>query len=329
MRIVIDLLGADLGAEEIVNGVVDSLDFSKSNFTLVGPKAVAEKVIEERKAPMDRFEFIDTEEFVRNEEDPVRALRRKKDASIVLGLNRLNEDGYDGIITCGSTGAFIAGGIFITKRTGTVERATLATVIPTLKGKSILVDSGAVVDAKPEMLEQFAVMGSIYSQKFLNIENPKVALLNVGVEEGKGDIRTKEAYDLLKKNTKINFAGNLEARDFLEGNVDVVVTDGFAGNVLLKSTEGTAKVLLTEIKNGIMSKLITKIGALLLKPVFGSIKKKFDYKEVGVAVLLGIRKPLFKAHGSSDRKAIMNGIKNAETFINNNINKYIEEEFNG
>lgn len=325
MKLIVDLMGADLGSEEVVNGVCDSLEKTKLNFILVGPEEVARQIIKLRQLDFNRFEFINTTEIIENHDDPVRSLRRKKNASLVLGLEKLNEEG-DGFLSAGSTGALLAGGIFITKRLEKVKRATLATLIPTQSGsQTILVDSGAVVDTKPDMQDQFAVMGSVVAEKYLQIKNPKVYLVNIGYEEGKGDIRTKEVYELLKNNPNINFCGNIEPRDFLTGKADVIVSDGFAGNMMIKSTEGAASVLFSEIKTAVTSSIISKIGALLLKKSLKNIKDKYDYKKVGAGVLLGLNKPLFKAHGSSDREAIKYAIYKAEELLSSNINKTIEE----
>lgn len=325
MKLIIDLMGLDLGPEEVIHGVYDSLEKTKLNFVLVGPSDLAKKIANDRNVDSSRLEFIDTNEYITNEDDPARSIRRKKDASIVLGLERLNEEG-EGLLTAGSTGAALAGGIFITKRIKNVERATLTTFVPNKLGRAtVLVDSGAVVDSKPEMLEQFAVMGSVVAENYLGIKSPKVYLANIGVEEGKGDNLSKETYDLLKSNNKVNFCGNMEARDFLTGKADVIVADGFAGNMMIKSTEGAASVLFGEIKDALNSSIISKLGALLIKKSLKTIKDKYDYKKVGAGVLVGLNKPIFKAHGSSDREAIKNAIYKAEHYINSNVNKTIEE----
>lgn len=324
MKLLIDLLGSDMGSTEIVKGVINSLDNTKFNFILVGPEIEARNVLKENNIRLDRFEFIDTDVYITNEEDPARSLRRKKDSSIVLGLNRLNEEG-DGFLSAGSTGALLAGGIFITKRFTGVLRSTLATFIPNQKGKStLLVDTGGVVDSKPEMLNQFATMAYITAQKYMNIEKPKVYLANVGVEKGKGDSLTKETYALLEENDKINFMGNIEARDFLTGKADIIVADGFAGNMMLKASEGAASVLFGEIKEQVQSSFRAKIGALILKPFLKKIKDKYDYKKVGAGIMLGLNKPIFKAHGSSDKEAIEHAIYRAEEFINSKINENLE-----
>lgn len=328
MKIIIDILGSDLGPAEIVEGVCDAFEKSSASFVLVGPKNIAQEIVNGRNIDKSRIEYVDTDEVISNEDDPARSIRRKKEASIVKGLNLLNEEGYDGIISAGSTGAMLAGGLFITKRIGNIDRAGLAAMVPTPKGTTILMDTGAVMDSKPEMLEQFAVMASVYAKRVLDKPEPKLVLLNVGVEDGKGDMRSKETFKLLKENANLNFIGNMEARDFLSGQADIIITDGFAGNVMLKATEGAVKTMFSELKKGIMSSFLTKLGGLMLKPSLKGVAAKYDYKEVGAAVLLGVKKPLFKAHGSSDRRAIRSAIYTAEKFIKNDVIKNIEEIYN-
>ncbi len=327
MRIIVDLLGSDLGPIELVKGVCEAAKESKVSYTLIGPEKDLREELAKHKADLSRFEFIDCNEYITNEDQPVRAIRRKKDSSTVIGLNKLNEVGYDGFISAGSTGALLAGGLFITKRIDNVERAIITAELPTEKGKAILADTGAVMDSTPEMQVQYAKMGSLYVKHVLGKDKPRVALLNVGAEEGKGDMRAKKTYDLLKGEEKINFVGNIEARYALSGQADVIVADGFVGNVLLKSIEGTAGLLMKEIKTGIMSSIRGKLGGLLVKPAFKAIAKKYNYKEVGAALLLGIKKPVFKAHGSSDAHAMKSALLIAEKIINSNVVHYIEEEF--
>lgn len=325
MKLIVDLLGADLGPKEIIYGVIDSLDKTKFNFVLVGPESLAKEILKEKNIKLNRFEFIDTDEYITNEEDPARSIRRKKNSSLTLGLNKLNEEG-DGFLSAGSTGALLAGGIFITKRINGVKRSTLATFVPNRqKSVTILVDSGSNVDSKAEMLDQFAIMGSIVSQNFIGKKNPKVYLANIGAEKGKGNNLSKAAYELLEQNDKINFMGNIEPRDFLSGKADVIVADGFAGNMMIKTTEGVAAVLFDEIKEQVESSFLVKLGALLMKPALKAVKDKYDYKKVGAGVILGINKPLFKAHGSSNREAIKHAIYKAEEFIASNTNKKMEE----
>ncbi|MDL2310944.1 phosphate acyltransferase PlsX [Peptostreptococcaceae bacterium OttesenSCG-928-C18] len=324
MKILVDTLGADKGYEEITKGVIKSLENHKElNITLIGNKKNIENILKENSEILTRVDFIDTDEYILNDEEPALAIRRKKDSSLYLGFKALNEDSYDGLISCGSTGALLAGATLITKRLKNISRAALTVVFPTEKNPVVLLDAGANMDCSKELLEQFALMGSVYSSGVLKINNPKVGLLSVGTEEGKGDKLRKETFEILK-NSDINFQGNIEARDFLSGIVDVIVTDGFAGNVLLKSTEGTAITIMSNLKKGILSSAKAKLGALLLKDVLNDIKGMLDYNEYGAAPLLGVKKAVFKAHGSSNARAIETGINAMVKFIENDIITKIE-----
>lgn len=327
MKLIIDTLGSDAGYKEIVAGVLEACKLTDSRYILVGPEDEIKKEIEASDINIERFDFIDTKEYIHNDDEPVKSIRRKKDSSIVLALNRLNEEDCDGFLSAGSTGGLLAGGLFITKRINNVERAVISAGLPTKNGSTILVDTGAVMDSTAQMLEQFALMGSTYAKKVLNVYEPKVYLLNVGLEEGKGDLRSKKVFELLKNNSRINFKGNIEARDVLSGYADVIVTDGFAGNVLVKAIEGVANLLFKEIKQGIMSSTKAKIGGLLVKDTFKKIADAYNYKEIGAAMLLGVKKPIFKAHGSSDAHAIKNAILTSEKIIKTNIIEKLKEEF--
>ena len=326
MKIIIDTLGSDLGYEELVKGSLMAMETKDIDLCFVGPEDEIKKIIENKKIDEKRIEYIDTKVYIQNDEDPARSLRRKKDSSTVLGLNRLNEDGYHGFVSAGSTGALLAGGLFITKRIDKIDRAVLGATLPNSHGGTVLVDTGANMDTKPDFLRQFAIMGSIYASRTMDKEKPKVYLLNVGEEEGKGDLRSKETFNLLKENKHINFCGNIEARDMLTGKADVIVTDGFAGNIALKSLEGMASLLSTELKEVVYGSFKTKLGGLLLKSSLKDVAKKYNYKEVGGAPLLGVKKPIFKAHGSSDSKAFMNAIYKCVDFAQSDIITEIERE---
>ena len=239
MKIIVDGMGGDKGPEEIVKGCVDAVKELGVNILIVGQEDIIGEELSKYNMPKDTIEIINATEIITNEEEPVLAIRRKKDSSIVVGLKTLTEGKGDGFVSAGSTGALLAGGLFIVKRIKGIERAALATVYPTTKGVSFLLDAGANVDCKPEYLKQFATMGSIYSDKVLGINSPKVGLANIGTEEAKGNILVREAFSLIE-NLNLNFVGNVEVRDIPEGVVDVIVCDGFVGNVILKLTEGMA-----------------------------------------------------------------------------------------
>lgn len=325
MRIIVDTLGADKGYEEIVKGTLQVMKTRDIEVLFVGNAENIKKLVEGSSVDPARIDYIQTDEYIMNNEDPVISIRRKKDASIVLGLNALKEGRGDGFISAGSTGALLAGGLLITKRIDNIDRAALTIVLPSPNGGTVLLDAGANMDTTPEYLRQFAAMGSIYASKVLKRENPRVALLNVGSEEGKGDKRTKESYDLLKA-SDLNFVGNVESRDLLSGNCDVIVCDGFAGNIALKAFEGVATVVMKSIKEGIMASPRTKLGGILVKPALSGLKKTFDYNEYGAAPLLGTRQPVFKAHGSSNSRALETGIEALVKFIENDVIQYITQD---
>lgn len=324
MKLIVDLLGSDRGARCIFEGVLESARKNDVDFILVGPKKLLEnEICEDLK---NRITFIDTQEYILNTEEPTFAVRRKKNSSIVLAMKELLKEDCDGVISFGSTGAVLVSSLLIPKRIDNVERAALTLTIPTNKGKMIILDVGANIECTKDILKQFAIMGNIYAKETLGIENPKIALLNIGSEEGKGTMVLKETYKELK-NLDLNFVGNIEARDIFNGDVDVLVCDGFYGNILLKTVEGCAKFILENMKDAIMSSLLTKIGGVLIKPSMKSFKKKLDYKEYGACPMLGVKKVVFKGHGSSDKKAVVSGINSMIEYINKDINNKIKNEF--
>jgi glycerol-3-phosphate acyltransferase PlsX len=244
---------------------------------------------------------------------------------MVIGLNALAEGLGDGFISAGNTGALLAGSIFIIKRLEDIDRAAITLLYPTIKGMSLLIDAGANMDSKPEYLRQFAIMGYIYTKEVLGKSNPTVGLINVGSEKTKGNLLSKEAFKLLESE-EINFIGNIEGRDLPFGVADVMVCDGFVGNVVLKVTEGVAESIFSMLKKELTSSKKSKFGALLLKNELSNLKKALDYREYGGAPLLGIRKPVVKAHGSSDDYAIKNGINQLIRYIDKDIIKIIESQ---
>lgn len=320
-KIIIDGLGADLGSAMVCDALKIALKQRKFEAVVVGPEKIFKDALSEYK---EQLEFIDTEEYVTNEESPVFAIRKKKNSSIVLGLNRLNEDDADVILSAGSTGALLAGGYFITKRLQGFERACLAVIVPNPEGGTVLLDCGATMDTTPEILCQFAILGNAYAKYTLHRDNPRIGLLNVGLEEGKGDRRTSTTYQLLKE-MPVNFIGNVEARSILEAHCDVIVADGYSGNIALKSIEGTAKTVLSALKKGILSGIKTKIGGLLLKSVFKDVLKDYNYKAYGGAPLLGIKKPLYKAHGNSSAETFALAINEALDFAESGMLQKISE----
>lgn len=327
MKIIVDGMGGDNAPVEIVKGTIDAVKEFNLNVIIVGKEDIITEELKKYDYPKDRVEILDAKDIITNEDDPALAIRRKKDSSLVVGCKALAEGMGDGFVSAGSTGALLAGGLFIVKRIKGIERAALTTVYPTLNGISLLVDAGANVDCKPEYLQQFGLMGSIYMENVVGIKNPKVGLVNIGTEAGKGNQLAKEAYNLLN-NGDINFVGNVEGRILPQGEVDVIVADGFVGNVILKLTEGVAIGMFEQLKEVFMADTKSKIGAMLLKPGLKSIKNRLDYREYGGAPLLGTRKPIVKAHGSSDALAIKNAIRQLVNFIEKDVINIIEENIN-
>ena len=330
MKILVDAFGGDNAPEEIINASLLALFKHKDlKITLVGKAEIIQDNLIGKKYDQARLDIIDAREVIGCDEAPVEAIRTKKDSSIVRAIEELKAkpDEYSAFVSAGSTGALLSAAVLKLGRIREINRPVLAPVLPTAKGTpAILVDSGANMDAKPQNLVQFAMLAHVYMNKVLGVKKPRVALLNVGVEEAKGNELTKEVYPLLKA-MPINFVGNMEARDFLSGDYDIIVADGFAGNVLLKSTEGALKMLMTEIKTTIKSGFWSKIGGLLIKKKVGELKKKFDYEGFGGSVLLGTKGVVIKAHGSTKTKGFVAAIEQAMVVGESNILQIIEKEF--
>ncbi len=325
MKIIVDLLGSDKGAETIFKGVIETSKLLKDlAFVVIGPKEIIENIDIDDDLK-NRLEIIDTKEYILNTEEPTFAVRKKKESSIVLGMKYLDKGNADGLISFGNTGAVLVSGLLIAKRMDNVERPALTITLPTNKDKMILLDLGANIECTVEILKQFAIMGNIYAKETLNKENPRVALLNIGSENGKGTKILKETYSILESED-MNFVGNIESRDIFNGDVDVVVCDGFHGNVLLKTIEGSVKFILDNMKKSLMSSLIGKIGGLLIKTPMKKLKKTLDYKEYGACPMLGLKKVVFKGHGSSDEKAVVSGIVSMVDYIKKDVNSKIEKE---
>ena len=327
MKFVIDGMGGDNAPKAVVEGVVEALkDFKDiEKIYITGPEERIKEALSNYTYDKDRLEIINCTEIITPDEHPVMALRKKKDSSLVKALNLVKNGECDGIISAGSTGAFLAGCTLIVGRIKGIERPVLAPILPGKNGSFMVVDAGANVDSKPHYLPQFALMGEIYYKNVMGVNKPSIGLINIGAEEGKGNELTKAAYPLLK-DMSINFIGNVEPRDVSKGDINVLVCDGFAGNTLLKTYEGVASTLLGIIKEEISSSILSKIGALFLIPVFKSIKKRFDYKEEGGAPFLGVDGVCIKAHGSSDGKAFRNAIRQAKIFSENDILNKIKLE---
>ena len=315
MRILVDAMGGDLAPDEIVKGAVHAQQELGAEIVLVGQRAAIEACLRNEQA---RLEIIDASEVITMDDDPSTATRRKKDASMTVALNMLRDGKGDAVVSAGSTGALLTGATLIVKRIKGVKRPAIGTVVPCKDGCFMMLDSGANHDCRPEMLRQFGLMGSVYMKRILGVPNPRVGLVNIGVEETKGTELQVEAYGLMKE-AGYNFIGNVEAREVPLGGCDVAVCDGFTGNIILKTTEGLAKLFMSEIKGIFMKSLPNKLAAAVVKKDLGAFKKKFDSAEYGGALLLGTKKPVIKAHGSSDAKAFYNAIRQAISCCENNI----------
>ena len=327
VRVAVDAMGGDLAPAEPVKAAVEALEKRKSlHVTLVGQEEVIRAELAKYKYPEDRLEILDAREIIEMSEPPVNAIRKKKDSSIVRGLKLVKEGTCDAFVTAGSTGATLAGGQLLVGRIRGIERPPLAPLMPTAKGPVLLVDCGANMDARPSQLVQFAQMGSIYMMNMTGVENPRVALVNVGAEEEKGNALVKEVYPLLKECEGINFIGNIEARDIPAGEADVVVCDAFVGNVILKLYEGLASTLIHKIKDALMSTLRSKLGALMIKPALKGMLKEFDITSYGGAPMLGLRGLVVKTHGNSEAVEIRNAIEQCILFKKKDINgQFIEK----
>lgn len=326
MRIIYDAMGGDYAPFEIVRGGLLAEEKLGITPIFAGNLKSIKDCINKLKKDADKYKILESKTVIENDEEPVVAIRRKKDSSVVIGLNSLAKGEAEGLISAGSTGALLAGGLFLIKRLENIERSPIATSIPTKEEPFLLLDSGANVDTTPKLLNQFATMGSIYIEKTKGIDNPKVALLNIGSEEGKGNNLYKKTYELLKENELINFVGNIEPRDLPFGGVDVVVADGFDGNIFIKTYEGTAGMI-TEVLKENLPKLRSPEIIEPFKKLMYLTFSKFDYSTVGGAPLLGLNKPVFIAHGISKGEAILGASKQVKDFVENNVIETMKENF--
>ena len=325
MRIAIDVMGGDHAPVETVKGAIEALQEIQATMVLIGNEDAIKKELTKYTYDKSRIEIIPTTEVIENEDKAVIAIKRKKDSSMVVGFEKVRTGEVDALISAGNTGALLAGGLLRVGRIKGVDRPALTTVFPTFNGMFVLADVGANAECKARNLKEFGIMGSIYAKDVLGIDNPRVGLVNIGTEEGKGTPVINEAYQLLKE-TNLNFIGNVEARDIPERVADVLICDGFTGNVILKLTEGVAKSFMTELKKIFLSSPISKLAALVLRKNLKGIKTKMDYTEYGGAPLLGIKAAIVKAHGSSNSKAFKNAIKYAEKYVSNNIIEKISKD---
>jgi len=327
-KIIVDCMGGDHSPDANILGSINAIKNHSDLFlVLTGPKALIESKLKEYGYSGDRLEIIDAPDVISCDDKPTDAIRLKKESSLMKGIKLLREsDEYSGLVSIGSSGAIVAAGTLRVGRIKGVLRPPFCPILPTMNGGLVAVcDSGANAECSPAMLQQFAIMASLYMENVYSVKNPRIALLNVGVEEHKGDELRQETYKLLKATEGINFVGNMESRDLMSGSYDVVVCDGFSGNVLIKTTEGTALELLKKLKTGIMSKGIYKLGALFMKGLFANFKKTMDYQNYGGSVLLGTSKVIIKGHGSSKTLAFEKSIEQAYLMCKTSINEKIEQ----
>lgn len=326
MKIVIDAMGGDNAPEEIIKGTLLAVEEYNVDVIIVGKENIIKKYLDGvQKNILNKINIVNAEKVIENDDKPVKAIRRKKNSSMVVGMNLVKNKEGDIFISAGNTGALLSGGLFIIGRIKGIERPSLAPIIPNIIDNSLLLDVGANADCKPEFLNQFALMGSIYAEKVLKKENPRIGLINIGTEKTKGSKLYVDTYNLLENST-LNFVGNIESRDLLKGKADVLVCDGFVGNIILKLTEGVTQELMNQIKEQLKSSIKGNIAGLMMKDSLKGLKSKFDYNEYGGAPLIGLKAPVIKAHGSSKRKAFKNAINQGKIFYESNSVKSIEEK---
>ena len=328
VTVCVDAMGGDNAPLEIVKGAIAAVNENEKVKVVFTGQAAITAELAKYTYDKERVEIVNAEEVIDPNEPPVLAIRKKKDSSIVKGLELVKEKKCDAFLSAGSSGAVLAGGQVIVGRIKGVERPPLAPLIPTRKGVSLLIDCGANVDARSSHLVQFAKMGSIYMENVMGVKNPKVAIVNIGAEEEKGNALVKETFPLLKSCPDINFVGSIEARDIPEGNADVIVCEAFTGNVILKMYEGVASALIGIIKEGLLSSFISKMGALLVKKSLKKTLKGFSLEDYGGAPLLGLNGLVIKTHGSSKAVEVKNSVLQVITFMEQDINGKIKDQLN-
>ena len=317
IRIAVDVYGGDNAPGCVIDGALEALKaMDDVSILFCGAQAEVEGLLNGREYDAQRVSIVDAPDIITNHESPTLAIRRKLNSSMVRAMDLVKKGEADAVVTAGSTGAALAGGIFRMGRIRGIDRPALGPVLPTSgEHPVILIDCGANADCKPDYLVQFALMGQAYMKGVMGIANPKVGLLNVGAEDEKGNELCKAVFPLLKDHPGVNFYGNVEARDVLTGVVQVIVCDGFSGNILLKSTEGAAQLIFGKLKKGLMSSVRSKLGALMVKPALKAVKNELDYEQYGGAALLGVKGALVKAHGSSKGHAYACAIAQAHTMV--------------
>ncbi len=325
MKIIVDGMGGDNAPLAVLQGCAQAVTEYGVEIIITGKKQELERLMEENEISRQNISIIDAPTVISMEDDPISVVKDKRNSSMGLAFDLLKNGDGDAMLSAGNTGALLTGATLIVKRIDRVKRAALAPVIPNKSGLVMLIDSGATVDCRPEFLEQYGLMGSVYMKKMYDITNPRVGLANNGTEDCKGTDLYIASNKLLRENKNINFVGNVEGRGLMLGECDVYVSDGFTGNLILKTVEGTSLFFLDFMKKLFGKSIISKLAAVLVMKDIKAFKKKSDYKEIGGAALLGISKPVIKAHGSSDAKAIKNAINQAKIFASSEIIEEISE----
>lgn len=327
MKIIVDAFGGDNAPAEIIKGSMLACDEYNVDIILTGDKNKINECVNKNGIDLKKTEIVDAGEVITMHDDAKSVLKEKSDSSMAVGFRLLNEGRGDAFVSAGNTGAITVGATLITKRIKGVKRPAIASVMPSAKKPILLMDCGANAECRAEFLYQFGLMGDLYMKHILKYDNPRIALANNGTEETKGTSLVREAYALMK-NAPYNFVGNIEGRQIPFGDADVIVADGFTGNLILKMYEGVAKVLMNGIKDAFMKNILSKLAYLGVKSGIDDMKKQFDYKEYGGAVMLGVKKPVIKAHGSADANTFKNAVKQAVWFLENNLISEVEKAFN-
>jgi len=322
LRIALDAMGGELGPEEMVTGAIQAVEESDLDVALIGDQVILNSVIQKLGLSFSRLAVIHASETISMDESPFEAIRKKKDSSITIAFEQVKNGKADAVVSAGNSGATMASAIRSLGRLESISRPGIASIFPTLKKPLVMMDVGANVDCRPQHLYQFGVMGAAFSNNLFQINKPSVGLLSIGEEGGKGNVLVKSAHELFRKST-LNFIGNVEGRDIFQGDVDVIVCDGFVGNVCLKVSEGLAEAIISMLRTEISESFMAKMGYLLAQRAFNNFRKKVDYAEYGGAPLLGVNGTGIICHGRSNAKAIKNAIKVAAEMIRSKVNDYI------
>lgn len=324
MKIIVDAFGGDNAPIEIIKGCEMAVQEFGCKIILVGKESVIKTTADKNNISLDNIIVHNAESVISMDDEPTCVLKEKNDSSMAVGLKLLVENTGDAFVSAGNSGALAVGSTLIVKRIRGIKRCAFAPIIPHDNGNFMLIDSGANVDCRPEMLKQFGIMGSIYMQKIMNVKNPKVGLANIGIEKHKGDSLRQETYKILNE-SKLNFVGNIEAKEIPQGVADVIVADGFTGNIILKLYEGLAEVFFNKIKSVFLKNFKTKLAGIFIKPELKKMFNQLNHNEHGGAPFLGASKPVFKAHGTATAKTIKNAIKQTEIYVKNKVTEIISE----